>query len=268
MIRFHEVTKKYGEGEPVLSNVSFIIERGSFVHLIGPTGSGKTTVFRLIIRDILPTEGEISIGEWNLIKLPSSKVTTLRRKVGVIFQDLKLLMDRTVIENVMLPLQMSGVSDHEARERATTILGEVGLEEKINSFPLQLSGGERQRVAIARALIFDPEIVLADEPTGNLDMQTSFQILELLKSINAKSGTTVFMATHNDRLVEKSGDRVIVISRGKIIDDKKGTKKSAGAPQESKKAKNESSGAKKEEPDKKEKNKNEKINLETLASNK
>lgn len=223
MIKFNQVTKKYGDST-VLDNVDFLIERGSFVYLIGPTGSGKTTIFRLIIRDLLPSVGEISIGEWDLVKLPKSKVTTLRRKIGVIFQDLKLLMDRTVVENVMLPLQMSGSDDKEARSRSEEILKEVGLESKVNQFPLQLSGGERQRVAIARALIFNPEIILADEPTGNLDTQTSFQILDLLKSIN-KKGTTIFMATHNDKIVEKSGDRVILISHGKILEDKHAPKK-------------------------------------------
>src|SRR3989344_4357672 len=177
MIRFQNVSKIYYNTK-ALDNLSFLIEQGRLVLIAGPTGSGKTTIFRLIIRDLEPTEGEIQIGEIDVHKLHKSKIRYLRRKVGVVFQDLKLLFDRTVAENVMLPL---------------------GLSEKLEFFPLQLSGGEKQRVAIARALVFSPEVILADEPTGNLDLQTSLQIFELLEKIN-KKGTTVFMATHNDHI--------------------------------------------------------------------
>ncbi len=220
MIEFKDVSKKFGESEPVLDKINFFIDKGSFVYLIGPTGSGKTTVFRLIIRDLFPTEGLITLGEWDLAKLPKSKIPHLRRKVGVVFQDLKLLIDRTVAENVMLPLEFSGTREEEAKRRAEEILISVGLEEKQNKFPLQLSGGEKQRTAIARALVFDPEIILADEPTGNLDVQTSFQILELLESIN-KKGTTVFMATHNDKLINDLKYRIISLNKGRIIEDRK-----------------------------------------------
>lgn len=220
MIHFKDVTKKFGESEPVLDKLNFLIDKGSFVYLIGPTGSGKTTIFRLIIRDLFPTQGLITLGEWDLATLPKSKIPHLRRKVGVVFQDLKLLMDRTVVENVMLPLAFSGMKEDEAKKRAEEILIDVGLEEKLNKFPKELSGGERQRVAIARALVFDPEIILADEPTGNLDVETSFQILDLLESIN-KRGTTVFMATHNDKLINDLKYRIISLNKGKIIEDKK-----------------------------------------------
>ncbi|HVT01317.1 MAG TPA: cell division ATP-binding protein FtsE [Patescibacteria group bacterium] len=236
MIVFRDVTKQYGGSEPVLDNVNFEIDKGAFVYLIGPTGSGKTTIFRLIIRDLLPSSGGINIGEWDLVNLPKSIIPTLRRKVGVIFQDLKLLMDRTVVENVMLPLQFSGTKEEEARKKAEEVLISVGLEGKIEKFPMQLSGGERQRVAIARALVFDPEVLLADEPTGNLDTQTSFQILDLLKSIN-KRGTTIFMATHNDRIIEKTSDRVIAIEHGKLIHDKKAAKKDSTEEKDDKKTK-------------------------------
>lgn len=272
MIRFNEVTKKYGDAESVLDAISFTIERGSFVYLVGPTGSGKTTIFRLIIRDLVPTTGEINIGEWDLVHLSHSKIPQLRRKVGVVFQDLKLLVDRTVIENVMLPLQLSGGNDKEAKQRAEEILTEVGLGSKIDQFPQQLSGGERQRVAIARALIFNPEIILADEPTGNLDSQTSFQILDLLKSIN-KRGTTVFMATHNDRIIEKTGDRVIIIEHGKLIGDKKSTAKKEHSVEDKKENKEESEEKKNtksekthdKEKEEKLKDTGEKIKLESLA---
>lgn len=218
MILFHEVSKKYGNDYGALESVSFTIPQGEFAYLIGPTGSGKTTIFRLIIRDLTPTDGSIMLGEWDIIKLPKKKVPILRRKVGVIFQDLKLLFDRTVSENVMLPLLFSGVKEKEAHERALEALTEVGLADSIDKFPVQLSGGERQRVAIARALVFRPEILLADEPTGNLDIKTSQQIVELLKAIN-KKGTTIFMATHNESLIGGS-DRVIKLEHGKLVEDK------------------------------------------------
>lgn len=254
MIIFKEVTKKYGGADPVLQNINFIIDRGSFTYLIGPTGSGKTTIFRLIIRDLLPTEGVISVGDWELSTLPKSKIPHLRRRVGVVFQDLRLLLDRTVAENVMLPLEFVGSNESEAARRAEEILIEVGLDAKKNQFPAQLSGGEKQRVAIARALVFDPEVILADEPTGNLDTKTSFQILDLLKSIN-KRGTTVFMATHNDKLIDSEQDRVIVLEAGRIAEDRKPRVKTGNGSKE-----------KKQSPvDDEKSNKGEKIKLETLA---
>ncbi len=223
MIRFQDVTKQY-YSDLALDKVSFNIEKGDFVFLVGQTGSGKTTIFRLIIRDLIPTTGQISIGDIDILKLPSKKVRQLRRNVGVVFQDLKLLHDRTVGENVMLPLQLSGVSEKDAKERAEEVLTSVGLTSAFTKFPQQLSGGERQRVAIARALIFDPEVILADEPTGNLDIETSLQILKLLEEIN-KTGTTIFMATHNDRIIETTKRRVIVLEGGKIKEER--NKKSA-----------------------------------------
>ena len=223
MIRFQNVSKIYYNTK-ALDNLSFHIEQGKLVLLSGPTGSGKTTIFRLIIRDLEPTEGEIQIGEIDVHKLHKSKIRHLRRKVGVVFQDLKLLFDRTVAENVMLPLELSGVSEKEARKRAKEVLIDVGLEDKLNLFPLQLSGGERQRVAIARALVFDPEVILADEPTGNLDLKTTMQIFELLEKIN-KKGTTIFMATHNDHIIDKTGYRVMHIEGGVLKNDKKSINK-------------------------------------------
>lgn len=218
MILFNSVSKKFSNDYGALDDVTFTIHQGEFAYLIGPTGSGKTTIFRLIIRDLTPSDGSIMLGEWDILKLPKKKIPTLRRKVGVIFQDLKLLFDRTVSENVMLPLLFSGVNDKEAHQRAQEALNEVGLGDSVDKFPLQLSGGERQRVAIARALVFNPEILLADEPTGNLDVKTSEQIVELLKAIN-KKGTTIFMATHNEGLIGAS-DRVIKLERGKLTEDR------------------------------------------------
>ena len=219
MINFQEVSKQY-YSDLALDRVTFSIEKGDFVFLIGPTGSGKTTIFRLIIRDLLPSEGKITIGDIDLLKLPGKKIRQLRRNVGVIFQDLKLLHDRTIGENVMLPLQFSGVSEKDAKVRAEEVLESVGMGNAFSKFPLQLSGGERQRVAIARALVFDPEVILADEPTGNLDITTSMQIMELLEKIN-KTGTTIFMATHNDRIIDTTKKRVIVLEKGKLKEDRK-----------------------------------------------
>jgi len=257
MINFQEVTKIYGSQDPVLDQVSFAIDQGSFAYLVGPTGSGKTTIFRLIISDLTPTEGKITIGDWDLSKLPKSRVSDLRRKVGVVFQDLKLLSDRTVYENVILPLEFLGITD-EARRRVEEILSEVALSGKEDKFPAQLSGGERQRVAIARALVFDPEVILADEPTGNLDTKTSVQIVELLKNIN-KKGTTVFMATHNDVLIDKDVDRVIVLSQGKIVEDRNSSHKKH---REEEKDKKEEKVEKKEDEQPKSSGK---IKLESLA---
>jgi cell division transport system ATP-binding protein len=219
MIHFQDVSKQY-YSDLALDGLSFTIEKGDFVFLVGPTGSGKTTIFRMIIRDLVPTSGRIAIGDIDLKKLPSGKIRQLRRNVGVIFQDLKLLHDRTVGENVMLPLQFSGVKEDDAKVRAHEVLESVGLKDAFEKFPQQLSGGERQRVAIARALVFDPEVILADEPTGNLDIDTSMQILDLLDSINRK-GTTIFMATHNDRIIDTTKKRVIVIEKGRLKEDRK-----------------------------------------------
>lgn len=221
MIQFTNVTKKFGKDFTALEDVSFTIDKGSFVYLVGSTGSGKTTIFRLLIRDLIADEGQVTVDDLDINKLSRGKIPQLRRKVGVIFQDLKLLMDRTVMENVILPLQFTGVSEKDAKDRAEEILLEVGLSDKKDKFPLQLSGGERQRVAIARALIFNPEFLLADEPTGNLDHETSMQIINLLESIN-KRGTTIFMATHNKEIIDNAPQRIITIEKGRIVSDKKG----------------------------------------------
>ncbi len=224
MIQFTNVTKKFGKDFTAVEDISFSVEKGDFVYLVGPTGSGKTTVFRMIIRDLLPESGEVVVGELNIAKISGSKIPQLRRVVGVIFQDLKLLMDRTVMENVILPLQFAGINEKDAKRQVEEILLQVGLSEKKDQFPLQLSGGERQRVAIARALIFNPHILLADEPTGNLDSETSFQIIDLLESIN-KRGTTILMTTHNRDIIEKAKQRVITIEKGKIVSDKPASNK-------------------------------------------
>lgn len=224
MIHLQNVTKRYPTGNSALDNVSFSIERGDFVFLVGPSGSGKTTLFRLLIRDMTPSEGTIHIGEWDLVNLPDSKVPHLRKSIGVVFQDLKLFRDRTIFENISFPLEVASVHSSEARRRVEELLEQVGIAEHRDKFPVQLSGGELQRAAIARALAFSPEILLADEPTGNLDNTTSWEIVKLLQDIN-QAGTTVIMATHNTDIVNSLMKRVIALEKGKLIKDEKPTKK-------------------------------------------
>lgn len=229
MIEFKNVTKQFGNDAPVLNDVSFSLEQGSFVYLVGTTGSGKTTIFRLIIRDMIASDGEITIGDWDITNLPKKMVPELRRRVGVIFQDYKLLTDRTVFENVLLPLQIAGYSTQDAQARAEEVLTEVGLAGKFDKFPQQLSGGESQRVAIARALVFEPEIIIADEPTGNLDQETSRQIIELLERINESKNATMFIATHNEKIIDESEARVLHVTQGNVEEKRAGKKKSKKA---------------------------------------
>ncbi len=215
MIRLENVTKSYPTGNTALSDVTFSIDKGEFVFLVGPSGSGKTTLFRLLIRDTLPTEGAIHIGDWDLVKLPHKKIHHLRKNIGMVFQDLKLLRDRTIYENIMFPLEVGNINSAEARQRVDEIIERVGIAEHIHKFPIQLSGGELQRAAIARALAFNPEILLADEPTGNLDNTTSWEIVKLLQDINA-SGTTIIMATHNADIVNSLKKRVLIVEKGNL----------------------------------------------------
>ncbi len=228
MISLENVSKKFGTGVFALSDISLSVEKGEFIFLVGPTGSGKTTIFRLLIREILPTKGRVIVNSWDLVKLPNKKVSELRRKIGVVFQDLKLLTDRTILENTVLPLDLTGVGFKEAIRRAEEVLAQVGILEHKDKFPIQLSGGEIQRVAIARALILSPEIILADEPTGNLDNATGSQIVKLLSDINTR-GTTIIMATHNRDIIKKLNKRVVELSRGSIVNDKKGHHKPAAS---------------------------------------
>lgn len=220
MIKLDKVSKKFGTGTFGVTNVSLDIDKGEFIFLIGPTGAGKTTIFRLITREILPSDGTIIVNGWDILKLPNNKIPTLRKKVGVVFQDLKLLLDRTVLENIMLPLEVAGFKNEEAIKKVEEVLSQVDLTSHKDKFPIQLSGGEVQRAAIARALVLSPEIVLADEATGNLDMATSWEIINLLLEIN-KKGTTVIMATHNPDFVKNLPKRVVKMDKGQIIADSK-----------------------------------------------
>jgi cell division transport system ATP-binding protein len=219
MIDFNQVTKKFGK-IVALNNASFKIEPGDFVFITGPSGAGKTTIIRLILKELEPTSGKIKINQQDLAEVPSKKIPELRRKIGVVFQDFKLLSDRTVFENVVLPLEVTGADKKTIEERASEILKLVGLSDRAELFPSQLAGGELQRVCLARAVVAEPKILLADEPTGNLDPATSWQIIKLMKKIN-KMGTTVIMATHNVDIVNSMRERVIKLGKGKVVKDQK-----------------------------------------------
>lgn len=226
MILLENVSKVFGLGNAGLSDLTLTIEPGEFVFLVGHTGSGKTTLLRLLLRQYTPTKGKISVADIDLIKLPKRKIPHYRKKIGIVFQDLKLLLDRTIFENVILPLEITGAKKTSAHSRVVELLTQVGMLEHKEKFPVQLSGGELQRVAIARALTLSPALLLADEPTGNLDSKTAFEIVELLHEIN-KSGTTIIMATHNLDIIKKyPKDRVIGLRLGKLEIDKKTEKDS------------------------------------------
>lgn len=220
MIKLDKVTKTFGTGVSGLEEITFEVEKGEFVSLVGQTGAGKSTLFRLLIRETLPTSGSIVVGDLDLVKLPGHKIPHLRKKIGIVFQDLKLLADRTIFENVSLPMQLAGIKTEDIKKKVESLMEQVGIGDHRDKFPIQLSGGELQRAAIARALILSPDILLADEPTGNLDPKTSKEIIAILSDIN-KNGTTVVMATHNAEIVDELNKRVIALEKGKIVRDVK-----------------------------------------------
>lgn len=215
MIRLDKVSKQFRTGVFALSDISFDVEKGEFALLVGPTGSGKTTIFRLLTREALPTTGEIIVDNWDVVKLPNNKIAHLRKKIGVVFQDLKLLVDRTIFENIILPLEVSGINPIAATKIVEEVMEKVGILDHRDKFPIQLSGGELQRAAIARALTLEPDILLADEPTGNLDQATAMEIVKLLSEIN-KKGTTIIMATHNEDIIKELSKRVISLNKGQL----------------------------------------------------
>lgn len=220
MIRFDHVSKRFSGHTDALSEITVEIQDGEFVFLIGPSGAGKTTFLRLLIRDIIPTAGKIFVDDWNVNTLPGGNVHLLRRAVGTVFQDFKLLTDRTVFENVALGLEILGKREEEIKERVNDVLELVGLAGKQQFFPLQLSAGEMQRTGIARAIVGGPKILLADEPTGNLDPETAWEILSILQEVN-RMGTTVIMATHNASIVNDLKKRTIALDRGRLVSDEK-----------------------------------------------
>jgi len=219
MIKFENVTMAYRkDGNPALNDVSFEIADGEFVFLVGQSGAGKSTILRLLIREERAQDGTVLIDDINIGMLPEKEVPKLRRNVGMVFQDFRLLPEKTVAENVAFALQVLNKSPDEIKQTVPAVLDLVGLLDKANRRPEQLSGGEQQRVAIARALVNRPAILMADEPTGNLDPDTSVEIMRLLDQIN-KAGTTVIMATHDAGIVDQMRKRVIEITGGAIIRD-------------------------------------------------
>jgi cell division transport system ATP-binding protein len=218
MIRLENVTKTYGNSVVALRDASFDVPKGEFVFLVGPSGSGKSTLLRLLNRQDRPEQGAVWVAGRNIIDLPPGRVPQLRRNIGNIFQDFKLLLNKTVFENVAFAQEVIGKPKHVIRQQVPAVLDLVGLAGKENRFPHQLSGGEQQRVSIARAFVNRPLILLADEPTGNLDPTTGEGIMRLLDRIN-KTGTTVLMATHDQRIVNTMRKRVIQLDRGVIVRD-------------------------------------------------
>lgn len=218
MIKFEKVSKVFGN-QTALEEVTFEIGSGEFVFLIGPSGSGKTTLLNLILANIFPTDGEIKVAGVDLSKVKKKKLVEYRRRLGIVFQDFKLINDLTVFENVALALKVMGFNEEKINLEVTEALTLVGLVDRANAFTSQLSGGELQRVGIARAIVGDPQIVIADEPTGNLDLETGKQIVNLLKKIN-NLGKTVIVATHNFEIVNELKERVIKLEKGKVVLDK------------------------------------------------
>jgi cell division transport system ATP-binding protein len=218
MIRFDHVSKDFGGARPALSDITVDIADGEFVFLIGPTGAGKSTLLKLIIRDLLPTEGSITVDNWDIRSMKTKDIHLLRRHVRMVFQDFKLLSERTIYENIAIGLEVLGKTTSDTDKGVRDVLGLVGLSDKAEFFPVQLSAGELQRVGIARAIVAGPKILLADEPTGNLDPATSEEILDIVKEVN-KMGTTVIFVTHNASLVDTGKKRTITLKEGRIETD-------------------------------------------------
>jgi cell division transport system ATP-binding protein len=218
LVQFYNVSKVYPNGVKALDDISLKIDRGEFLFLMGPSGAGKSTLVKMLFREELPTRGQIFLASRSIVRMKRGEVPRLRRNMGVIFQDFKLLENKTVYENVSFAMEVVGASNRDIKQRVPEVINMVGLKGKEKSFPGELSGGEQQRIGIARALANRPLLLIADEPTGNLDIDTSHEIMELLFSINRK-GTTVIMATHARELVKNSGKRVIMLEEGKIASD-------------------------------------------------
>ena len=221
MIRLRDIHKEYPNGTKALKGVSMQIDDGDFVFLVGPSGSGKSTIIKLITAEIAPTKGKLMVNGYNLNDISEKQIPLLRRTIGVVFQDFRLIEKKTVFENIEVPMRAVGATTSEIRRRIPYVLGLVGLTGKSRQLPTQLSGGEQQRVAIARALANNPSVIIADEPTGNLDPARSLEIMSLLEKIN-DMGTTILVVTHERELVNRFGKRVVAIESGRIISDAAG----------------------------------------------
>lgn len=218
MIDLHNVTKVYGTDVLALDNLSFTVDKGEFVFLTGPSGAGKSTLLRLLLRQEVPTTGTLVVGGRDLAALTTSEVQAYRRSLGVVFQDFKLIATKTVFDNVAFVMRVLGVPVDQQRRKTYQVLKWVGLQHRALAFPPELSGGEQQRIAIARALVTEPQVVLADEPTGNLDPDLSLEIMDLFRDINA-SGTTVLVATHDRALIAHVGRRVLHLEQGRVPEE-------------------------------------------------
>ena len=218
MIVLENVSKTYSTGAPAINNINLNIKKGEFVFIVGDSGAGKSTLIKLLLKELEPTSGKIYVNDKTVNKMKRRKVPYLRRDIGVVFQDFRLLKDRNVYDNVAFAQRVIGIPGKVIRRRVPAMLAMVGLAEKYRSFPKELSGGEQQRVALARALVNNPPILLADEPTGNLDPTNSWEIMKLLEEIN-KRGTTVVVVTHNKEIVDAMKKRVITMQKGVIISD-------------------------------------------------
>ncbi|MBT0891647.1 cell division ATP-binding protein FtsE [Streptococcus lutetiensis] len=218
LIEMKGVAKKYHRSTTALRDINVSINPGEFVYIVGPSGAGKSSFIKLLYREEKVSAGTLKVGEFNLTKMKKRQIPILRRSIGVVFQDYKLLPKKTVFENVAYAMQVIGEKPREIKKRVPEVLELVGLKHKMRSFPDQLSGGEQQRVAIARAIVNNPKVLIADEPTGNLDPEISWEIMQLLERINLQ-GTTVLMATHNQQIVDNLRHRVIAIEEGRIVRD-------------------------------------------------
>lgn len=218
MIEMMNVTKKYNKGITAINNLSIQIKDGEFVYVVGPSGAGKSTFIKMMYREEKATKGRIRVGKYDLMKIRDRQIPYLRRYVGVVFQDFKLLQHKTVFENVAYAMEVIEKSPREIKRRVEDVLELVNLKHRMSNFPNELSGGEQQRVAIARAIVNTPGILIADEPTGNLDPETSMEIMDILERIN-EQGTTIVMATHNSQIVNEKKHRVIAIENGQIVRD-------------------------------------------------
>lgn len=216
MIELYHIGKQYQPPQWALSDLTLHVRKGDFYFITGPSGSGKTTLLRIIFREILPTEGQIVIDGRNILRIPNHKIYGLRRQMGIVFQDFRLLFHKKVFENVAIVLQVLGIPHKEIRRRVFTVLRMVNLHHKMWEYPSRLSYGEQQRVAIARAVVNNPKILLADEPTGNLDPELAFEIMSLFQEIN-KRGATVIVGTHDRELIRHFGNRILFLYKGKLI---------------------------------------------------